>query len=483
MLRGQSRADRVGERMTPTFFALIVVVGGLLVSRAGAIYLQIVLCLFGAAAAISLPALGGAVITPATLFLPFLMARAWAESRRRGYLRRIPATGGWLALLVLWGVVGAIFIPRIFAHQTDILTVDRSGRVEGVSLFPLRPVSGNLTQSGYAIGAMCAFLSMRVLLERPGRLEKFRDAVLALTALDCLAAFINLAEYHLGLPSILAYVRTAYAVFDAYEIEGTGLMRIAGTFPETSGFCGFTLPLFAFTFSLWLNGVRPTYSGALAFITLLLLVFSTSTTAYVGLTAYACIAGFMLIWRGYVRGTIPRFGVLVAAVLLALALVGSAFVLETGIADEVTEYFQITVFNKLDSASGQERSSWNRQAWENFLDTYGVGVGLGSARASSYLLVLLSNVGILGTLLFFGFFTAVLRGPRNESTPNPIAEGSRQAVLASLVAAAIAGGVFDLGIAFYAYAAAATVGATQLQPDYWPSAGSYGWQAGHSRSA
>jgi len=38
-----------------------------------------VFCLFGAAAAIALPALGGATITPAVMFLPFLLARALGE--------------------------------------------------------------------------------------------------------------------------------------------------------------------------------------------------------------------------------------------------------------------------------------------------------------------------------------------------------------------------------------------------------------------
>jgi hypothetical protein len=59
--------------MIPTPFAAIVLLGGLFARGGGALTLEVLLCLFGAAAAISLPALGGATVTPAVVFLPFLL--------------------------------------------------------------------------------------------------------------------------------------------------------------------------------------------------------------------------------------------------------------------------------------------------------------------------------------------------------------------------------------------------------------------------
>jgi hypothetical protein len=458
--------------MAINFFAVIVFLAGLFASRNGVLYWQMVFCLFAAATALSLPALGGAVITPGVLFLPFLMLRAWLDVRGTNYLGRIPAAGVWLALLVMWAVVGSIFIPRLLAGEVMVLTIDRSAPVLGPALFPLRPVSGNITQSGYAVGGLCAFLAIRGLLERPGRLDHFCSAVLLLSSLNCAAALLNLAEFHLGLPSLLDHVRTAYASFEAYEAAGTGLMRIQGTFPETSGFCVFTIPLFAFTFSLWLNRVRPLYTGVLSLVSFLLLLFSTSTTAYVGLTIYFAILAFVLTRRGYLRGSVPRVGMLAAAGLLLLVLVGSAFVLETRVADQVTHHFAVTVFQKLETKSGMERGTWNRQAWQNFLETFGLGVGLGSARGSSYPLVLLSNVGLIGTVLFCAFLWRVFQRPRGNSEPiPPICEAARQSVLAALAATAVSYGVFDLGVAFYALAAAATLNTA--------AAGAHHWQYRH----
>jgi hypothetical protein len=109
----------------------------------------------------------------------------------------------------------------------------------------------------------------------------------------------------------------------------------------------------------------------------------------------------------------------------------------------------------MDSSSALERGSWNAQAWQNFIDTWGVGTGLGSARASSYPLVLASNLGVLGLLLYAAFLAHVFFGT-TQGAVEPIVGASRRAVLAALIAACISAVVFDLGLAFYAYAAAAT---------------------------
>jgi len=444
--------------MYPTLFTLLVCAGGLFASRSGSLTLQLLWCLFGAAAAIALPALGGATITPAILFLPFLLVRAIGERGVNGCLGQVayPAPGFWLALLVVWGVLSAYFLPQLFADEVMILANDRSAIDLGIALVPLHPVSTNLTQSGYALGGVCAFVAVRALIERRGMLDRFRNAVLLLAGLNCLAGVINLAEFYLGLPGVLEYVRTAgYVMFDSYE--EAGLMRIQGTFAETSAFSAFTLPLFAFTSSLWLYKVRAAYSGVLALTSLVLLLISTSGTAYMGLGIYLSCLGLGLAWRGLAFGRVPRLGALLLMGMLAPLIACSVFVFEPGVAERVADIFEVMVLNKMQSSSGIERSSWNQQAWSNFLDTYGVGVGLGSARASSYPLVLLSNVGVIGTLLFIIFLIQVFRSDslHHASSDRAVVRASKQAILAALICASVSGTVFDLSILFYAFAAVA----------------------------
>lgn len=444
--------------MELTLFTLLVCAVGLFASSSGALTLQLLWCLFGAAAAIALPALGGATITPAVLFLPFLLVRAIGERGVNGCLRQVayPAAGFWLALLVVWGVLSAYFLPRVFAGEVMIQALDRADINLDIALVPLHPVSTNLTQSGYALGSVCAFVAVRALLEKRGMLDHFCNAILLLAGLNCLAGVINLAEFYLGLPSLLEYVRTAgYAMFDNYEVAG--LMRIQGTFSETSAFSGFTLPLFAFTFSLWLYKVRTVYSGVLALASLMFLLISTSGTAYMGLAIYLFCLILGLAWRGLIFGRVPRLGALLLMGVLAPLIACGVFFFEPKVAEGVADVFEITVLNKMQSSSGIERGSWNQQAWSNFLDTYGVGVGLGSARASSYLLVLLSNVGVIGTLLFFVFLIQLFRSDtlHHAAPDQAVMRASKQAIFAALICASLSGTVFDLSVLFYAFAAAA----------------------------
>ena len=152
-----------------------------------------------------------------------------------------------------------------------------------------------------------------------------------------------------------------------------GLQRISGTFPEASAFSGFTLPLFAFTFSLWLSNVKPAYSGTLALGSLAFLLFSTSTTAYVGLAGYLACVGLVLAWRGLANGRIPQLGPLMLVAAFGLVAVGTVVIFEPELVRRIGNFFDVTVINKLQSDSGISRSSWNHQAWLNFLETYGVG--------------------------------------------------------------------------------------------------------------
>lgn len=438
--------------MTTTFFTWLVLSLGMLVSADALLYLFMTMALFGAAAAIALPALGGATITPVALLVPLLSVRMITAVGWHAFWRQIAdrSAGFWLLLTALWGVLSSYFLPRLFDGELLIRSVDRNAADLGAGLVPLHPVSGNITQSAYIIGGVCAFAAWRVLLANRRRLEHFRDAVLLLAALNCLAAAINIGELYFSLPRVLQFVRTAgYAIFDGGELGG--LQRVSGTFSETSAFAAFTLPLFAFTLSLWSSGVRPYYSGGLALASLLLLLISTSGTAYVGLAMYL----FFVMFGRIRQGGIPVGGLLVGSTVAGV-LIGGVLLLEPALAGRVANFFDATVLSKLSSASGAERGAWNQQAWSNFVSTYGLGVGLGTARASSYPLVLLSNLGVVGTCLFAGFVLRLFTVPAGPvASEAAVVLAARQAVIAVLCAATVSAAVFYLGMAFYAFAAAA----------------------------
>lgn len=444
--------------MDVMMFAWPVVIAGIAAPVSWLLHAQLLFCVLGAASALSLPALGGASVTAPWLFSAFLIARAWL-ARPSGQSSFVLSRASlWICLVAVWGTVSSYYLPRWLEGEVYILTIDRSIGATRPDLLPLRPVSGNVTQSVYALGGALAFMAMRTLIQRTSSgLSHFRDAALWLGAVNCACGVLNLAEFYAGFPALLPYVRTgAYRIFESYEAGG--LVRIQGTFAETAAFSAFSLPLFVFALQLWLRSERPRVSGAVAALSLALLLMSTSATAYLSLLCYAALLVSIVVWKAARGEPIRRLRSSLMLVLAACTVLGLLYGLRLGPGIAIERFIESTLLHKMDSVSGIERSAWNAHAWENFLGTYGAGVGLGGARASSFILVLLSNVGVVGTLLFTGFVYEVLR-PRPDPERSPIAEAARHATIATLIAAVISCPVFDMGFWFYAFSAAATCSA------------------------
>ena len=88
----------------------------------------------------------------------------------------------------------------------------------------------------------------------------------------------------------------------------------------------------------------------------------------------------------------------------------------------------------------------------------GLGVGLGTNRASSFILAVLSNVGVPGAL-FYSLFLALSFIPRSKIQRTYYSDVRTAATIASaslLSGAIIAGGTVDLGLLFYVMAALAS---------------------------
>lgn len=446
--------------MQVSFFTFLVLLAGFTASADNAVKRMLLLSVLGASSAVALTAIGGANITPAAFFLPFLVVVAMATQGPAKIFEQLafPRAGFWLLLVVGYGFISAFVLPRVFEGEVLIRTMDRNSAVAGAAM-PLRPVSTNLTQAVYALGALACFACCRALLDGPGRLIKFRDAVLALALVNIAAAVADMIDTNLGL-GLMQYVRNAeYTIHTGAETGG--LRRVSGTFPEASMFAIYTLPLFAFTYSLWRQHVRRRLSGFAAVASLLLLLLSTSSTAYVALGAYCAFLVAAALVGGISKRREPRMGMLTAVAWLLAVAACLLMLLKPQFFDGVRYLFEVTLFNKLESSSGRDRNDQNVRAWLNVIDTWGIGVGLGSTRASSYVLVLLSNVGVFGTLCYFLFLWRSWRASHQATEVEPdeltVSRAAAHAMLAGFIGASVSASVFEVGQAFYAFAAAAAV--------------------------
>ena len=414
------------------------------------------LTLLGAAGAVLLG--GSGTIQPAHLMLGFV-ALACVGRLDTTMLRRclhFPREGFWLAAFTLVSLGGALLLPRLLAQTTLINAIGSTDYGPSLMLVPLGPTSGNITQSIYGAANLLCFLQCVAFASRPAGYRTLGRAVAAYCALNIGFAFVDLATFWTGTGFLLAPIRNAdYQLH--IETVVTGLKRIVGSFTETSSFAYATLGTFGFAAELCLAGLRPGVFGALAFGSLLLLLLSTSSTAYVAtpLLLLALYGGTLL--RAVRRQTTPLGLALLALVPLTVIAVVAGVLLMPAARDAVSDTLTALLFDKAASQSGLERAQWNAAALRNVWDTGGLGAGLGSVRASSFPVALLANTGLPGLVLLSGFliqlffFGEASGGPTVEA----VRRAARTACLGLLLGATVSGALVDLGLPFFIFAALA----------------------------
>lgn len=455
--------------MQPTLFGALVAVIGIW-CQFGPYQRTVVamfgLAVFGAAAALDLPALGGASVTPANFFLLFFVLRL--VSMRGGTGTLIAEVGPSrplfpFFLLIVWIFGSAMLLPRIFDGATAVFTLSRSSDVDGT--VPLHPTSGNLSQSVYAVGGFLTACATCAYARKPGAASAVLTAIILVTSLHLAFAFLDVitAATHTGF--LLDVIHTAsYAFLTGDELGG--LKRISGSFSEASGFASFSLTLLAVNFPLFVMRIRPGFTGIASLLLTMFIVLSTSSAGYAGLAVfyslfllYALAVG--LVWRRRRVLTIA-----VSAVAVGLLLVSIVILFLPAVANVAEAVITDSLLNKGTTDSAIERGTWNAQAWQVFQDTHWLGAGIGSTRGSNYALVLLSNLGAVGFALFV---LLVLRVTLSRISPQLMTEerglvwAARVGILTTLVPSLLVGTVYDLGTLFYCLVGVAAAGTTQSE--------------------
>jgi hypothetical protein len=358
----------------------------------------------------------------------------------------------WVVVaLTLYAAAGAIILPRLFAGRTSAFV---SSRVHGVLEMPLGPAASNITQSLYlAVGGL-TFLAFCVLLRERRTWSAVKFGFFAWCTVHAALGAVDFTAKHLGAVDLLDPLRTATYVMHTGAREA-GFFRITGGFSEASAFASTTLATLAFTVTYW-RSTGHKGSLALSASLLFLLLLSTSTTAYFGLMVISIPLLASLAWRFLMRLSLSWQDVyLVAFFVLGSTAALAVMVYDPRAYDPLLRLFDEVMLNKADSPSGQERAYWNERSLQSFRDTLGLGMGIGSSRASSWLVAVVSQLGVLGTVMM-GFLVISVSRPlharsasRTDVEINALARSARACALAWLVAASLIVGTADPGIAFF----------------------------------
>jgi hypothetical protein len=329
-------------------------------------------------------------IAPAYLLA---MIGAWHYVRERMSVQalRAPAPQGWFAPTIwLWtftivGVVGAVFLPRVF-HGVAHAMLSR-GSINTAAVTPVSPGGTNIIQAFYLVMNLVLFyIAATLVAARKDGLEWAMKGVGAGLLFACVLGLYQVVAFYTGLPWPADIINSNAGVGQFPDQMAGSLKRITSTFWEPS-LLGYS---FVGCLGIFLLGGRHIALGLLALCVLLL---STSSLGYFGLAA------LVLVWIFSDRAASARMKWRVA---LSLAAVCVLFV----VADQVFldgVVLEDLVLNKAESSSGVGRSTADRLALVTFMESGGLGVGVGTTRASSFAATLLATTGLPGFIAFMAF--------------------------------------------------------------------------------
>jgi hypothetical protein len=215
-------------------------------------------------------------------------------------------------------------------------------------------------------------------------------------------------------------------------LKDIGVQRVSSAAVEPSVLAQALLSLLPLTLPAWLKRgfvFSRRRDRLIALLFVVVLILSTSSVAYVGLA----ILGLTYVVYSVRTGRFSKrkaIAVVVPVGILATAIVAVAIIsvpFVSQIADSV-------LLSKASSGSAIERAMTISYAFGYFQKYPILGIGWGSATSHDVIVKLLSNVGIVGTVVFFwGIFSIVRSNWRRISRGNSPLELSREAWLMSLV--------------------------------------------------
>jgi hypothetical protein len=382
-------------------------------------------------------------LTPPWIAACFLTARVIIEDGPRRYLTALLdfRRFGVLALCTVYAAGSGYFLPRMFEGRVNVITM-RTSLVHGA--VPLQPDAANLTQGLYFVITTLTVVSIYLICQQPDRRRQFLQAFAWGGVFAIVSGFLDLSTSLAGLGGLLEPFRNAtYALH--LDNEAAGMHRVIGLMSEASAYAALCAPflcLLALTpdaDSPWGRWRVPLSAGLV-----LMTYLSTSSGGYVGLG----VLGIVLVTSlglGIAEKRRPAwwgaYGMLMGAAAVALV-----FMIEPMVFDPVWRAFERIVLNKTGSVSYIERSMWNRVAYQAYLATNYLGVGIGGARASSWIYSILSNIGAPGAIMLFVFIAQVAFARAADPADRTMARAAKLALAPCLFMASLAGTSAGFGL-------------------------------------
>ncbi|MDE2335290.1 MAG: hypothetical protein KGK10_12210 [Rhodospirillales bacterium] len=361
---------------------------------------------FGAATPMVIGSLGlPPTAPPAAMFVLYVISQIGFGVQFEG-ARTVMRTLEPYLLAITYGLISALVMPRLFAHQLQVWP-QKEGVIYGT--VPLMPGPGNVTQSFYLMMTCSVLVAAALYLARREiDLVRLVRAYLWCGGLAIFFAGWQLVHKLSGLWFPYAFISNNPG-FVLTNSETFGFVpRINGSFVEPSDLAHYLSGLVFASGWLVLRGFPsrlPRWTlvgGAFA------MLISTSTTgiAMLVLGAGGCALIALLRQRTAVARRVVGVGV---PLLAALVVAGGVVVtLKPSVGRSLDVVYSSTLA-KQKSASFSDRTQKDLDALATVFPTLGFGTGWGSFRSSSLVPGLLAGLGVWGTALVAWFVLRVVK--------------------------------------------------------------------------
>lgn len=371
--------------------------------------------------------------------------------------------------LQVWMFFGALWILRLGLERAPLLSYSIDKRLKRMSYWMIAflavaavslvmpilingklqiasPVLGDYTQtplvfSGHNVtqllylifGGLISICVAHVNLDAENREETERIILYAGLFIACwgiVQFFCNVSG--VTYPSFLFNNSGSGSGHGFRETLTNGIGRVSSAAIEPSVLAQALLTLLPLTLPAWLKRgfvFSRRRDRLLALLFIMVLVLSTSSTAYIGLVILTLAYVVYSVRTGSFSKRKAIF-IFVLTGIFATAVIAVAFIS----VPFVSELLNTLVLNKASSGSGIERVMTISLAFGYFQKYPILGIGWGSATSHDVIVFLLSNVGIVGTVAFFGAMFSIIRANwKKISSDNSPLDLSREVWLMSLL--------------------------------------------------
>jgi hypothetical protein len=313
-------------------------------------------------------------------------------------------------LFFLWSVATALIWPMLFAGQIAVAAYHGDGNELQVS-------SSNIIHSIYLL--ICVSSSFMISLAVSRSSDRVSNLLMRsyITASIVAGAFIIYHALHLyfGTPFPLEFfysnpsaAQNQFGIIAPEMGRQLLLMRPSGTFSEPSYAAMYMVGFFGFVTAMYIHRKR---SRLLLFgvVTTFLIVMLIGSSG--GLIILALVASYLVLrgtvslsqlWDKKYRRFFKPLGIIVICCVLPI-------VVFPNLLDMLSLGLKFLLLDKLQTDSGAARMATEYMALQVFVDSYGLGTGLGSNQSGTLLGYILSNTGMIGLLLLGWFALSVTK--------------------------------------------------------------------------